>query len=128
SQAPFFSGKPPMTDLEPLRDGLMRAVADAGDLDALEAVRLSALGRKGEITERMKTLGGLSPDERRAAGQRLNALKDEVAAALESRRGALQADALSRRLAADRIDVTQPPRPEAEGRIHPISQTIDELT
>ena len=117
-----------MTDLEPLRDRLMRTVADAGDLDALEAVRLSALGRKGEITERMKTLGALSPDERRSAGQQLNALKDEVAAVLEARRAALQADALTRRLAADRIDVTLPPRPEAEGRIHPISQTVDELT
>ena len=117
-----------MTDLEPLRDRLMLAVADAGDLDALEAVRLAALGRKGEITERMKTLGSLAPDARRLAGQQFNALKDEVSAALEARRGQLQADALQRRLAADRIDVTLPPRPEAEGRIHPISQTIDELT
>jgi phenylalanyl-tRNA synthetase alpha chain len=117
-----------MTDLEPLRDRLMAAVAEAGDLDQLEAVRLSALGRKGEITERMKTLGGLSPDARRAAGQQLNQLKDEVAAALDGRRDILQADALQRRLAADRIDVTLSPRPETEGRIHPISQTIDELT
>ncbi|BBK29463.1 phenylalanyl-tRNA synthetase alpha subunit [Stella humosa] len=117
-----------MTDLEPLRDRLMQAVADAGDLDQLEAVRLAALGRKGEITERMKTLGGLAPDERRTAGQQFNALKDEVAAVLETRREVLQAEALGRRLAADRIDVTLSPRPESEGRIHPISQTIDELT
>ncbi|BBK35013.1 phenylalanine--tRNA ligase alpha subunit [Allostella sp. ATCC 35155] len=117
-----------MTDLEPLRDRLMAAVAEAADLDQLEAVRLQSLGRKGEITERMKTLGGLAPDARRAAGQQLNELKDAVAEALEARRAALQADALDRRLAADRIDVTLPPRPAAEGRIHPISQTIDELT
>ena len=117
-----------MTDLEPLRDRLMAAVAEAADLDQLEAVRLQSLGRKGEITERMKTLGGLAPDARRAAGQQLNELKDAVAEALEARRAALQSEALDRRLAADRIDVTLSPRPAAEGRIHPISQTIDELT
>ncbi|WP_374443099.1 phenylalanine--tRNA ligase subunit alpha [Stella sp.] len=117
-----------MTDLEPLRDRLMAAVAEAADLDQLEAVRLQALGRKGEITERMKTLGGLAPDARRAAGQQLNELKDAIAEVLEARRAALQAAALEQRLAADRIDVTLSPRPEAEGRIHPISQTVDELT
>ncbi|MCC7274301.1 MAG: phenylalanine--tRNA ligase subunit alpha [Alphaproteobacteria bacterium] len=117
-----------MADLEPLRSRSLAAVAAAGDLDQLEAVRIAALGRKGEITEQMKTLGGLAPDARRAAGQALNALKDEVTAALEARRAALETDALARRLAADRIDVTLPPRPDAEGRVHPISQTIDELT
>ncbi|MGE0715502.1 MAG: phenylalanine--tRNA ligase subunit alpha [Alphaproteobacteria bacterium] len=117
-----------MTDLETLRTTWLNAVADAGDLDRLEAARVAALGRKGAITEQMKTLGGLAPDARRAAGQALNALKDEVAAAFDARRALLEGEALASRLAADRIDVTLPPRPDAEGRIHPISQTVDELT
>ena len=74
-----------MDTLEQLRDELLSAVDGAGDLTALDAVRVSALGRKGRITEQMKGLGGLDPDERRAQGQALNALKDTVAEALDAK-------------------------------------------
>ncbi|MBM3571736.1 MAG: phenylalanine--tRNA ligase subunit alpha [Alphaproteobacteria bacterium] len=109
------------------QDALAR-IAAAADAAALDQVRVAALGKKGEITQLMKQLGGLSPDERRATGQLLNVLKDEVSAALEARAAALAGAAIDARLAAERIDVTLPARPEAAGRIHPISQTIDELT
>ena len=118
-----------MTDgLERLEADLLAEVADAADLDALERVRVGALGKKGAITARLKALGELAPDARKAAGQALNAVKTRVADAIEARKAALADDALAAGLEAERVDVTLPPRPEAEGRVHPISQTIDELT
>ena len=75
----------------------------------------------------MKTLGSLTPDERKARGAALNVLKDEIAAALDARKTVFEAARMEAKLAAERIDVTLPARPEGEGRIHPISQTMDEL-
>ncbi|CAO3377000.1 phenylalanine--tRNA ligase subunit alpha [Azospirillum argentinense] len=113
--------------LDALKDELLSQVNAAGDLAALEEVRVTALGKKGRITGFMKELGGLSPDERRERGQQLNALKDEIAAAIDGRKADLARAHLEARLRAERIDVTLPVRPETEGRIHPISQTIDEM-
>ena len=114
-------------DLQQLKDEIDAAIAAAEDLSALEAVRVSALGKKGQITERLKTLGGLDPETRKAAGQALNRLKAGVAEALEARRAELAEAELEARLAEERIDVTLPVRPDRLGRIHPISQTMEEL-
>ncbi len=114
-------------DLQHLKDETIAAVKAAGDLAALEAVRVSALGKKGRITGRMKTLGGLEPAARKAAGQALNALKDAVAEAIEARKTELADAELGARLAGERLDVTLPARPDRLGRIHPISQTMEEL-
>ncbi len=111
-----------------LKTELITAIGSAGDLAALEEVRVAALGKKGRVTTLMKALGQLDPETRKARGAELNQVKDEVAAALEARRGVLQDQALAARLAAEQIDITLPPRPETTGRLHPISQTIDELT
>ena len=116
-----------MESLEQLRAELAAAVAGAGDLAALEEARVAALGKKGRITGLMKTLGGLSPEERRDAGAALNALKDEISAAIDARRRELERAALDARLEAERVDITLPARPEPRGHLHPISQTIDEL-
>ncbi|HYC05805.1 MAG TPA: phenylalanine--tRNA ligase subunit alpha [Azospirillaceae bacterium] len=116
-----------MDTLETLKAELMGAVEAASDVAALEEARVAALGKKGRITGLMKEMGNLTPDERRERGQALNALKDEVAAALDARRDLLKRAELGKRLEAERIDVSLPPRPEREGRIHPISQTIDEM-
>ena len=116
-----------MQQLDEVRDKWLGAAKAAASLEDLERVRVEALGKKGEITQFMKTLGGLGPEERREAGQRLNALKEAVAAALDARKTSLAETALDARLAKERVDVTLPPRPEAEGRIHPVSQTIDEI-
>ena len=113
-----------MNDLEQLKAELTAAVSDAATLDELEAVRVAALGRKGRITDAMKTLGSLTPDERKARGAALNVLKDEIAAALDARKTVFEAARMEAKLAAERIDVTLPARPEGEGRIHPISQTM----
>ena len=116
-----------MEDLDQLRDELLTAIAAADGLDALEAIRVAALGRKGRVTELMKGLGQLAADQRRAAGQGLNAVKTAVAVAIEARQSGLASAALDAALAVDRIDITLPVRPQAQGRIHPISQTFDEI-
>ena len=116
-----------MDEVEALRAELLSAVSGANTLAALEDARVHALGRKGKLTEKMKSLGGLELEARKALGVRLNVLRDEVNEALASRKAELSAAELEARLASERIDVTLPVRPETEGRIHPISQVIEEL-
>ncbi len=117
-----------MLDLDQVRAEALASIAAASDLEALEALRIALLGKKGSITGMMKSLGEMSPDERRAAGQQLNLVKDAVAQAMDARKTALEGAALDARLARERVDVTLPVRPEsAVGRVHPISQTIDEI-
>lgn len=116
-----------MTDVSDLKSELLSAVEGAGDLAALDEVRVNALGKKGRITGLMGDMRSLSPEERKERGQQLNALKEEIGQALEARRTVLKRKELAQRLESERVDVTLPPRPEREGRIHPISQTIDEL-
>jgi len=116
-----------MSDVEALRKELAAQVEKAAGLDDLEQIRVSALGKKGRITELMKGLGAMDADARRAAGQALNALKSEIAQALEAKKSSFADAELNARLVGETVDVTLPARPEAEGRIHPISQTIDEV-
>ncbi len=116
-----------MTGADQIKADILKAVEGAETLDALEDVRVGALGRKGTLTEAMKGLGALAPEERRAAGQALNAAKDAVATAIEARKDTLASSALDARLATERVDVSLPARPVTEGSIHPISQTLDEL-
>ncbi len=115
-----------MDDLDTVKAKWRAATSGATTVVALEEVRVAALGRKGEVTGLVKGLGALPPDERRAAGARLNELKDDIAAAIEARRAELAEADLETRLAGERVDVTLPARPEPTGRLHPISQTIDE--
>lgn len=116
-----------MENLDDLQNELVAAVNAATTLGALEEIRISVLGRKGRVTSLMKGLGALAPDERRVAGQSLNVVKSVVTDALESRRDALSEAELDATLARDRVDITLTARPEKEGRLHPISQTIDEI-
>ena len=117
-----------MDNPDQLRDEILKDVDAADSVDALEDIRVSVLGKKGRITDMMKGLGQMDPDARKAAGQALNALKDEIAGALETKKTQLADADLDRRLMTEKIDVTLPPAPEVQGTIHPISQTIDEIT
>jgi phenylalanyl-tRNA synthetase alpha chain len=119
-----------MSELASLETSLLAAIDGAADEAALEAVRVAALGKKGSISELLKTLGGMSPEERKEKGPLINGLRDRVSAALAERRVALKDAALDARLQAERVDVTLPlpESPVARGRIHPISQVMDELT
>jgi phenylalanyl-tRNA synthetase alpha chain len=119
-----------MPDIAALETEIMAAVTAAGDEAALETARVAALGRNGSITALLKSLGGMTPDERKQQGPLINGLKDRVTAALNTRRDALKNAELDKRLATETVDVTLPVReaPTEAGRVHPISQVMDELT
>ncbi|UCH75138.1 MAG: phenylalanine--tRNA ligase subunit alpha [Rhodospirillales bacterium] len=116
-----------MSDLEALRGRIVEATAAATSPDMLEIVRVEALGKKGTVTGLLKELGRIPAEERRERGQAINALKEEVSAAIDARKAELEAAALDARLAAESVDVTLPARPQPDGRLHPISQTMDEI-
>jgi phenylalanyl-tRNA synthetase alpha chain len=115
-------------DLADIRGKYVAAVAKATDETALEEVRVAALGKKGEISALMATLGKMDPDARKAAGAALNGLKDEIDAALRARKAAMADAALDARLKAEWLDVTLPGRPRPRGTIHPVSQVTEEVT
>lgn len=119
-----------MTDINvnTLKTELTSMVEAANDLTSLEAARVSALGKKGQITALMKTLGGMDPEERKTTGAALNVLKDEIAELIARQERALKKQDLEQRLATETIDVTLPIRALPKGKIHPISQTMEELT
>jgi phenylalanyl-tRNA synthetase alpha chain len=117
-------------DLAALETELAERIAAAPDEAALEAARVAALGKKGAISELLKGLGAMDPAERQVMGPALNGLKDRVGAAILARRSVLKEEELTRRLSEERLDVTLPvsPSPLETGRIHPVSQVIDEIT
>ena len=117
-----------MSAVSELRDKYLAAVEGAGDEAALEQVRLAALGKKGEVSALMRSLGAMSAEERQTAGPALNALKDDLNAALATARDRLAAAALDARLAGEWADITLPTRPLARGSIHPVSQVMEEIT
>jgi phenylalanyl-tRNA synthetase alpha chain len=117
-----------MDGLDTLKAKYLTAVAGASDESALEEVRLSALGKKGEISALMASLGKMDPDARKAAGANLNLLKDEIDGALRAKKAGLADAALDERLRSEWLDVTLPGRPRPQGSIHPVSQVMEELT
>ena len=117
-----------MTDTDTLRQSWLSRVAEADGVTALEEVRLAALGKKGEIALMMRELGRMTPEQRQTHGAALNRVKDEIDAALRTRRLALEDAALDARLAGEWLDVTLPGRPRPAGTIHPVSQVMDEVT
>src|SRR5512141_882846 len=116
-----------MSDLNTLKADLLSSIERAADTAALEAARVGALGKKGKLTELMKGLGGLDAEARKAQGQALNQLRAAIEGALTAKKEALEAAALDQKLAAERIDVTLPPRTMPQGRIHPLSQCMEEV-
>ena len=118
-----------MSNLAILQHETVAAIEAAGDESALESVRVAALGKKGSISALLATLGKLSPDERKVHGAAINALKDQVVEAIAARRAVLKKAALETQLKREALDVTLPVRPAGveTGRIHPISQVMDEI-
>lgn len=116
-----------MSDLQDLLEQALGEVASAADARALEAARVRHLGKKGLITQRLKTLGNLPPEQRRAAGQEVNRAKDAVRDAIEARHAALGRERLAERLAAERIDVTLPARGQRPGGLHPVTIVLQDI-
>lgn len=118
---------PANQDLKKFGASASEAIAAAGDLKSLDALRVRFLGKKGELTARLKLLGGLEPERRRAAGEELNRIKDELNELIALRKGALEEAALNSRLQAERIDVTLPARGQRPGGIHPVTRTLEHM-
>lgn len=119
-----------MSELISLESDITAQINNAADEAALEEIRVAAIGKKGSISEKMKTLGKMTPEERQEMGPLLNGLKVRVTDAIAERREVLKAAALDARLANEAVDVTLPTRmdPLSEGKIHPVTQVIDEIT
>ncbi|MEM6413748.1 MAG: phenylalanine--tRNA ligase subunit alpha [Pseudomonadota bacterium] len=119
-----------MTELAELKtlETKIKSDIDAADsAGALDDVRVQALGKKGVISERMKTLSKMTPDERKAMGPALNGLKTRIADAIEVKKAQLEEAALEARLATEKVDVTLPVAPPTQGKIHPVSQVTEEI-
>ena len=114
--------------MDDLRDKYIDLIGKAADESALEDLRVQAVGKKGEISLQMRSLGKMSPEERQLMGPKLNALKDEINAALGAKKAALADAALNERLQAEWLDVTLPGRNRRVGSIHPVSQVWEECT
>ena len=116
-----------MSDIDQIERETLAKIAAAETIAALEDARVGALGKKGVISERMKELGKMSPDERKTAGAALNLLKDKIASAIDARKQKLEDAELDRRLATEKVDVTLPIAPLPKGRIHPVTQAMEEI-
>ncbi|MBP6441791.1 MAG: phenylalanine--tRNA ligase subunit alpha [Sphingorhabdus sp.] len=116
-----------MMDIETLQTELMAAIDSAGTLETLEAVRVSALGKQGSVSALLKTMGGMSPEERQTQGPIINGLRESITSALAAKKAELETADLNRRLATERVDMTLPAPDAPRGTIHPVSQVMDEL-
>ncbi len=114
-------------DLDQLQADLLASVDASAGLDALDSVRVHALGKQGAITGLLKSLGAMSPEERQTTGARIHALREAVTEAIATRKASLEASALEARLASETIDMTLPVDGVAAGSVHPVSQVMDEL-
>lgn len=103
------------------------AIKTAANLKLLDDVRVQYLGKKGQLTEYLKTLGKLSPEERPLAGQKINAVKEKIQSLLEVRTAELEKESIEKQLASESLDVTLPGRFNSIGSIHPITKTFNDL-
>ena len=116
-----------MTDIMKLEAETLAAIDAAHDAGTLEAVRVAALGKQGTISALLKTLGGMSADERQVQGPLINGLREMVSSALADKKTALETALLNERLASERLDMTLPAPTFPQGSVHPVSQVMDEL-
>ncbi|MET0366009.1 MAG: phenylalanine--tRNA ligase subunit alpha [Sphingobium sp.] len=116
-----------MSEVEALKAGLVADIQGAASLDALEALRVGALGKQGVVTGLLKTLGSMSQEERLEKGPPIQDLREAVTGAIAARKAALETAALDARLASERVDMTLPAADQPLGSIHPVSQVMDEL-
>lgn len=116
-----------MTDIDSLSRDLFAQLDAAQDEAGVELVRVNALGKKGSVSELLKGMGAMSPQERQSFGPLVNGLKQSLSDAIGVKKEALAQAALDARLLAERMDVTLPVRPERRGKIHPIMQVFEEV-
>ena len=115
------------SDLDQVKKDWLGRIDSAADLAALEAERVAALGKQGAVTQLLKTLGGMTPEQRQSEGPRIHALREAVTEAIAARKAALEAAELDRRLATETLDMSLPVETGPQGSVHPVSQVMDEL-
>ena len=116
-----------MSEIESLQTEALAAITDAATPDALEALRVSVLGKSGRLTAQLKSLGALPADERKSAGEAINRARDAITTALAERKTVLDAAALDARLANESIDITLPGRDAEVGTLHPVGRTLERI-
>ena len=116
-----------MSDIEIIKNEVAEQIANATDIKALDDVRVASLGKKGRITELLKTLGAMPLEERIEFGKKINTIKAELEAKIADKKEELEAKLLDEKLKKEVIDVTLPCRPEVQGRIHPVSKVYEEI-
>lgn len=114
-------------ELNQLVEAADKAITEAADLKSLDDIRVTYLGKKGSITERMKSLGKLPKEEKPAAGQAINVAKQAVQKSLETRKESLNNAELEAKLASETIDVTLPGRGQQAGGLHPVTRTMERI-
>lgn len=116
-----------MTELATLESETLAAIGAAETLDALETVRIAALGKQGSVSALLKTLGAMSPEERQEKGPLINGLRQAVTDAIGTKKAELESAQLDARLATERLDMSLPAPEAPQGSVHPVSQVMDEL-
>ena len=116
-----------MSDIATLQNQILAAIGAADTPDALEAVRIDALGKQGSVSALLKTLGQMSPDERQVQGPAINGLREAVTNGIATKKAELETAILNQRLATERLDMTLPAPEAPHGTVHPVSQVMDEL-
>ncbi len=116
-----------MTDITTLKSEITQAIENAASLGKLEEIRINSLGKKGSITELMKTIGSLTIEEKKTFGSQVNILKEEIAGIIDNKKQELEIAEINRKIATEKVDVTLSTREESHGRIHPMYQAYDEL-
>ena len=114
-------------NLDQMQAEWLGRIAAAGDLAALEAERVAALGKQGAVTQLLRTLGGMTPEQRQSEGPRIHGLREAVTEAIGQRKAALEGAELDRRLATETLDMSLPVETGPQGTVHPVSQVMDEL-
>ena len=116
-----------MQNYDQLKNEILENINNASNLDELEKVRVTSIGKKGKLSLFMKQLGSLEPSKRKETGQKLNLIQKDILASIENKRNVLGKQQLEKRLENEKIDISLPVRPEETGRIHPLSRTMDEV-
>jgi phenylalanyl-tRNA synthetase alpha chain len=116
-----------MSDIDQMQADLRAQIGAADSLNAIEAIRVAALGKSGTVTALLKTLGGMTPEQRQSEGPRINGLRESVSAAITARKADLESAELAAALAAERVDLTLPAPEAPRGSVHPVAQVMDEL-
>ena len=116
-----------MQNYDQLKNEILENINNASNLDELEKVRVTSIGKKGMLSVLMKQLGSLEPIKRKETGQKLNLIQKDILDSIEIKRNVLGKQQLDKKLENEKIDISLPVRPEATGRIHPLSRTMDEV-